>query len=227
MRTVVRVGCIVAAAVVSTTGSPRSVAAQGLADFDYENLSFRGIGVEGGLLFPTRVKATQSVGVRMDLGYLGPGVRIIPGLSYWSSSFRSGEVAELETRVGELIGAQTDGPPPTVDLGVIDWRDLVVSLDAQMVWQVPFGVLTHAGAGISAHMLNGSGSAIDGTFVEDLLDSVTAGFNLHTGLEVPMGRFRPYLTGRYEVTGDVQYLEIRVGGQLMVAAPAPGEERSR
>lgn len=227
MRTVVRVGCLVAVAAMSVAASPRRVTAQELADFDYENLSFRGIGVEGGLLFPTRVKATQSIGLRMDLGYLGPGVRIIPGLSFWSSSFKSGEVAELEDRVGTLIGAQTDGPPPTVDLGVIDWRDLVLSLDAQMVWQVPFGVLTHAGAGISAHMLNGSGSAIDDTFVEDLLDSVTAGFNLHTGLEIPMGRLRPYLTGRYEVTGDVQYFEIRFGAQLMFAPPAPGEERSR
>ncbi len=227
MRTVARVGCVFAVGLASLSAGTAPVGAQGLADFDYENLSFRGIGLEAGFLFPTRVESTQSVGLRLDLGYLGPGVRIIPGLSYWSSSFKSGEVQELEDRVGELIGSQTDGVPPSVDLGVIDWRDLVLSLDAQMVWQVPLGVLTYAGAGISAHMLNGSGAAIDGTFVEDLLDSVTAGFNLHSGLEIPMGRLRPYLMGRYEVTGDVQYLEIRIGGQLMFGASAPGEERSR
>jgi hypothetical protein len=214
-------------AVLVSALAPGSAEAQDLADFDYENLSFRGVGLEWGYLFPTRVEATQSVGIRMDLGYLGPGVRIVPSVSYWSSRFKSSEVQELEDQVGSLIADQTDGPVPPVDLGVIDWSDVVLSLDAQAVWQVPYGVLTFAGLGVSAHVLNGDGEAINGTFVEDLLDSVTAGFNLHAGLEYPMDRFRPYAAGRYEIQGDLQYFEIRLGGQIMFGPSAPGEERSR
>ena len=76
--------------------------------------------------------------------------------------------------------------------------------------------------------MNGNGTAINGTFVEDLLDSVTAGFNLHAGLEYPLSdRFRLNGQGRYEVLGDLQYFQLRFGAQFMIGENAPGEERSR
>lgn len=201
--------------------------AQDLADFDYENLRFRGFAPEWGYLWPTRVEPTQSWGVRLDLGYLGPGLRIVPSVTHWSSTFKAAEVRELEERVGSLISTQTDQPPPAVDLGVIDWSDIALGVDAQMVWRVPYGVLTFAGLGVAAHLLDGSGAAVDGTFVEDLLDSVTAGLNAHAGVEYPVARrLRLYGQARYEVMGDLRYTQIRLGGQIMIGASAPGEERA-
>lgn len=202
-------------------------AAQDLADFDYEHLSFRGFGAEWGYIWPNRVEPTQTFGVRMDLGYLGPGLRIVPSVTYWSSSWKASEVRELEQRIEDLVASQNE-VPATLDLGVIDWSDLHMAVDAQVVWRVPYGVLTFAGLGVGAHVLNGSGQAIDGTFVEDLLDSVSAGFNVHGGLEVPVTRsFRLNGQGRYELLGDLRYAQVRLGGQFMIGAPAPGEERSR
>lgn len=221
-------GAVAAMASLQATAAAPSLSAQDLADFDYENLTLRGVAPEWGYLWPTRVEATQSWGVRLDLGYLGPGLRIVPTVGYWKSTFKAAEVSELEDRVASLIEDQTGGFPPRVDLGVIDWSDVNVSVDGQVVWRVPYGVLTFLGMGAGVHMLNGSGPAIDGTFVEDLLDSVTAGFNLHAGLEYPVGRrFRLYGQGRYEVMGDLQYAQVRFGGQFMFANPAPGEERTR
>lgn len=200
---------------------------QDLADFDYENLRFRGFAPEWGYLWPTRVEPAQSWGVRLDLGYLGPGLRIVPSLTYWKSTFKASEVRELEERVASLISTQTDQPAPTVDLGVIDWSDVALGVDAQFVWRVPYGVLTFAGLGTAAHMLDGSGTAVDDTFVEDLLDSVTAGFNVHAGAEYPVARgFRLYGQARYEILGDLRYSQIRLGGQIMIGASAPGEERA-
>ncbi|NJD17840.1 MAG: hypothetical protein FIA95_00930 [Gemmatimonadetes bacterium] len=202
--------------------------AQDLADFDYENLRFRGFAPEWGYLWATRVEPAQSWGVRMDLGYLGPGLRITPSVTRWASTFKAAEVRELEERVASLVSAQTDEPPPPVDLGVIHWSDVTLAVDAHLVWRVPYGVLTFAGVGGAAHMLDGSGPAVDGTFVEDLLDSVTAGFNLHAGVEYPVDRrFRLYGQTRYEVMGDLRYTQVRLGGQIMVGAGAPGEERAR
>ena len=201
---------------------------QDLADFDYENLSFRGFGAEWGYIWPDRVEPTQSFGARMDLGYLGPGLRIVPSVHYWSSRFKASEVRELEDRVQSLIVSQIDVPAPTVDLGVIDWSDLELAVDAQVVWRIPYGVLSFMGLGAGAHMLNGAGPAIDGTFIEDLLDSVSAGFNVHGGLEVPVvDRFRLHGQARYEMLGDLRYTQVRLGGQFMIGAPAPGEERRR
>jgi hypothetical protein len=210
---------------LASAGSPASLAGQGLADFAYENLAFRGLGFELGYIWPTRVVATPTYGVRMDLGYLGPGLRIVPGITYWSSRMKREEVRELEERLEELI-SQQGGPRIPVSLGRIDWSDLVLSVDAHVVWRVPGGVLTFAGVGAAAHILNGGGDVIADTFIEDLLDTVSAGANLHAGLEYPLSdRFRLYGLTRFEMVENFQYLELRVGGQLMIGGPAPGEVR--
>ena len=47
-----------AVAVLMSGGAPAG--AQDLADFDYENLSFRGFGAEWGYLYPSRVEETVS-----------------------------------------------------------------------------------------------------------------------------------------------------------------------
>ncbi len=202
--------------------------AQDLADFDYENLSFRGVGVEWGRIAPTRVDPTDAWTVRVDLGYLGPGLRIVPSVTRWSSPFKRREVAELEDRVAELVALQTGDAPPSVDLGTIEWTDVAAAVDAHVVWEVPYDILTLAGLGAAVHVLNGEGAAINGTFVEDLLDSVTAGFNLHVGLEYPFSeRLRGTAQARYEVLGDLQYAHVRFGLQFMLGANAPGEGPGR
>jgi hypothetical protein len=203
---------------------------QGLADFDYENLSLRGFSLEGGYIWPTRVDPTYTLGMRLDLGYLGPGLRIVPGISYWSSRMKAGEVAELEAKVDELILGEI---PPTpgwtgTDLGIINWSDLVLSLDGHFVWAIPLDLLSYVGGGISAHIMNGEGAAIAGTFVEDLLDTVTAGINFHAGLEYPWSDWlRMYGTARYEILEDLRYSELRAGVQIMVGSSMPQEERAR
>lgn len=207
---------------------PTATSAQDLADYDYENLAFRGFAPEWGYIWPSRVKPTQTVGLRMDLGYLGPGLRIVPGITYWKSGFEDVEIRRLEDRVASLIEAQTDGPAPTVDLGRIDWSDVALSLDGQLVWRVPYDILTFLGVGGAVHLLNGRGAAIDGTFVEDLLDSVTAGFNIHAGMEYAVApKLRLYGQTRWELLGDLKYFGIRFGAQFMLGPSAPGEEPSR
>jgi hypothetical protein len=208
---------------------PGVASGQELADFDYENLGFRGFSFESGYIFPTRVESTYSFGTRIDLGYLGPGLRIVPGITYWSSKMKRSEVAKLERKVDALIEQQAGvGVAPPVNLGQIDWTDVAVSLDGHFVWAVPFDMLTYLGLGVSAHLVNGDGVAINDTFVEDLLDSVSAGFNLHGGLEWPIHpNFRFYGLSRYELQEDLRYLEFRVGGQFTWGSPAAGEERAR
>jgi hypothetical protein len=221
----VHVACALAA-LGAAAGTAAPLVGQDLADFDYENLAFRGLAAEVGYVWPSRVDATPSLGVRMDLGYLGPSLRVVPGISYWSSRMSRSEVRELEERVEELVDreAPLGTPPSSVDLGEIEWADLVLSFDAHVVWRVPVGFLAYAGAGAAAHIMNGGGEAIADTFIEDLLDTVTAGGNLHVGVEYPFSeRFRIYGVTRYEVAEPLQYFELRLGGQLMIGGPAPNE----
>ena len=215
---------------LATALSAAPARAQDLADFDYENLAFRGVGFELGYLWPDKVEPTPSFGLRMDLGYLGPGLRIAPTLTYWSSRMRRTEVLLIEDRLASLIARQqpSGSPHPTVVLGSIDWSDLALALDADVVWQVPYGFLTYAGAGASVHFLNGSGAAIAGTFIEDLLDSVSAGLGLQAGIEYPVhSRVALYAAGRLELLEDIRYAAIRGGVQLQLGPSATGGAGSR
>lgn len=200
-------------------------AAQGLSEYDYEDLSFRGIGVDAGYIWPGIVEATEAFGLRVDLGYLGPGIRILPRMGYWSSRMKAEEVIAFEDRVASLVAEQNpESPRPDVDLGVVGWSSFSVGTEAQFVWRVPYDVLTFIGLGVAAHFQNGSGEAIDDTFVEDLIDSTVAGANLHAGIEVPLGRrLRAYGDARYELAGDVRFFGVRAGLQIMFQDPAPGE----
>jgi len=201
------------AGVVATSAVPHEAWAQDLADYDYENLSFRGISFDVGYLYADNVEDTRTLGVRFDLGFLGPGFRLMPGVTYWESTMAQSEVDEFETRLGTLTEDQGGTVPPGgFDLGVIDRSDVVLSLDGHYVWAVPLNLFFSAGLGLSAHFLNGSGGGIDETFVEDLLDSVSAGFNLHAGLEYPItDRVRISAGSKVEVLGDLNYVEFRGG----------------
>jgi hypothetical protein len=206
--------------------APAGVLAQELADLDYEYLAFRGFGFEWGYLWPTRIERTGGIAMRIDMGYAGPGLRIVPNIGYWSSPLRQAEITELEDRIESLITAQSGAPSPPLDLGTIQWRGGASGGDSHGGWASLFDLLTFGGLGVAAHILDGDGDAIAGTFIDDLLDSVTAGFNLHFGAEYPLtDRMRVYGVTKYEVLSDVQYFTARVGWQIMTGPNAPGEGR--
>ena len=224
MRTVITA---TVTAVVGTSVVPFEARAQELAYYDYENLSFRGVSFEVGYLYADNVEDTETLGVRFDLGFLGPGFRLMPGVTYWESTMAQSEVDEFEARLGTLTVDQGGTVPPGgFDLDVIDRKDIVVSMDGHYVWAVPLNLFFSAGVGMSAHFLNGAGPAIDGTFVEDLLDSVSAGFNLHAALEYPIAdRIRIHGGSKVEVLGDLNYLEFRGGLTFIWGGLVQGEAR--
>jgi hypothetical protein len=195
--------------------APAPASGQTLADFDYENLSFEGVMLDVGYVFPSKVAGTASIGGRVDLGLLGPGVRVVAGFNRWSSHLNRTEVRRLEESLESLILEQTGEEVP-VNLGSIDWSDVHLYADAHLLWYIPFGMLSYAGVGAGAHVLRGGGDAVDGTFVADFLDSIRAGVNIHTGLELPL---RPWLRlvgeARYELVEDLSYPQVRIGGQVL------------
>lgn len=211
---------LTALAALAALAAPAPAAAQSLADYDYENLTFRAAGLGGGYLWSGRVDDTEQYTLRIDLGYLGPGIRIVPSIGYWASEIEGSEIDSLATRLGV---------PPT-RLGPIEWSDISLSVDAHFVWSVPFGILTFVGTGVGLHALNGRGPAVDDTFVEDLLDDITAGVNGVAGFEFePINRLRVYVEGRYTAMSSLRYGSVRAGVQVMFsrgnvqvgAAPAP------
>ncbi|MEO5510313.1 MAG: hypothetical protein ABIV28_03440 [Longimicrobiales bacterium] len=191
-----------------------------LADYDYENLSFRGVSFSYGRIWPSKVDPSAIYTLRADLGYLGPAVRIIPGISYWSADLRTRELERFADRLEQLPPLLAQGIQLTPgDIGPIRWSDLSVGVDAQVVWTAPLRMLTYVGGGVAVHALNGRGDLVANTFVEDLLDSTTPGFALMAGLEQqPLPRIRIFAEARYSMVSDLRYPELKFGGTLMFPA---------
>ncbi len=202
-----------------------SLRAQDLADYDYENLTFRGIGLDYGYIWPTRVAATPTYSMRLDLGFLGPGVRIAPSITYWSSHFRNTELARLAGQINNLPALRDRNVTVSgADFGEIRWSDLSLGLDAHLLFTTPVGVFTYLGAGAAVHALNGQGDFIESTFVEDLLDSTSAGIAVMAGAELQLGpRLRVYGEARYNIVSDVRYPGVRLGGAFMLPPRAPSQ----
>ncbi|MFO7262182.1 MAG: hypothetical protein DIU52_013585 [bacterium] len=201
---------------------PAAAQAQKLEDYDYENLSFRGVGFDVGYIWPTKVEPTASYGIRVDLGYLGPGLRVVPTLTYWSSELKSAELDRLAEQLSSLPALRNRGIVVRgSDLGAVHWSGLALGLDGQYVWVVPGGFLTYLGAGFSAHLLNARGRGIDATFVEDALDALSAGFTALAGIEVePVRRLRLFGEARYTALSDLRYPGLRFGASFMVPSAA-------
>jgi hypothetical protein len=205
---------------------PTTTLAQGLADYDYENLSFRGIGADWGYIWPNKADATTLYSLRADLGFLGPAIRVIPAIHYWNSSLKRSEVDRLATRLTDLPALQDGGVVITgEDLGDIEWSAISFTMDAQAVWTGPYRIFGFIGLGLGLHAMNGKGASIDGTFVEDLLDTVTPGVAVMGGLEYEVSpRVRLYGEGRYTVQSEVRYPGIRLGGAIMFSSSAGGTQ---
>lgn len=209
--------------------SVRPAAAQTWEDYDYENLEFRGVGLELGVVRPARVDAALSLGLRADLGYLGPNVRIFPGISYWSSTMRQQEVNRLSEQLQGVCLRQRErlAECPPLDLGQIRLSDLAFHLDGHYEWtETPLLLVPYAGLGVGVHLLNGRGEAINGTFIEDFLDGITPGLNLIGGLRVPItNSFDVIGEARYTLASEVRHGSINIGGMLLFPTRAPIQPR--
>jgi hypothetical protein len=130
----------------------------------------------------------------------------VPSIRYWSSSLRDSEVNRLADQIRRLCERQVNANCPAFALGEIERSDLELGTDAHYLFPTGYTVEPYLGGGLSLHLLNGRGDAIDDTFVEDLLDTVAPGLNLVGGVNVPLGSALQ-LVGetRLVLVSDVRY----------------------
>ena len=186
------------------------LSAQGvLNQFSYENLRFSGIQLDVGLLGASDLTGATVGGLRVDYGRIAPKVRLLLGLSYFQSQFDQQARDRLERRLDSLVNPST---PDSIDLGRISLSDLIGDIDFQFVFPQGHGITAYLGTGVSIHVRNGSGAAINGTFVEDALDVITAGLNGTMGFEFnlsPAWRFT--VDGRGVLSSGLRSVSLRTG----------------
>ena len=221
MRVVKMRGAAIAVLVVTTWMSTTAidlvaqeqegVEREGLAAYDYANLGFRGIVAEAFVVYPNGTESTVGFGGRVDLGYLGPNVRVQFRGGYWSSQLKESEVVEFETRIADLVEDQ-NGFRPTIDLGVIKRKAAIVGGDFHWVFAPTAVLRPYMGIGAELYVLSGSGASIDDTFVDDSLDLLTVGASAVAGLEASLGStFSVFGEGRGSLAAAMRSFSIAGG----------------
>ena len=180
-------------------------AAQNLEEYDYEHLSLQAIGVDVVWADAKDAKGTVGFGVRADLGFLGPYVRVVPRFVYWNADIEDQAVAKFEKNLEALC----DPPDCNIELGDLKRDYWVIGMDLQ--WTLPDPALApYLGAGLDLYVLNDTGPAIQGTFLDDAV--VTAGLSIVGGLELDVGNhLRVYSDVRGTLVTSASNLAVFAG----------------
>src|SRR5438034_10622828 len=97
--------------------------------------------------------------------------------------------------------------------------DVICDIDFLYVFLQRHRVTAYTGTGVSIQLQKGSGSAINGTFVEYALDFVSAGLNGTVGFEFNLTHaFRFTVDARGVLSSGLQTASLRTG--LMYRLPA-------
>ncbi len=186
------------------------LAAQGvLNQFSYDNLRLSGIQLDAGLLGASDLTGSTVGGLRVDFGRIAPKVRLLLGLSYFHSQFDQRAINRFERRLDSIVNPST---PDSIDLGRISLSDIVGDIDFQLVFPQGHGITAYLGTGISVHARNGNGAAINGTFMDDALDVITAGLNGTMGFEFNLSRaWRFTVDGRGVLSSGLRSVSLRTG----------------
>jgi hypothetical protein len=196
--------------ILLAAGPSGRLAAQGvLNQFSYDNLRLSGIQLDVGPLGASDLTGATVGGLRVDYGRIAPKVRLLLGLSYFHSRFDQQAITRFERRLDSIVNP---GTPDSVNLGRISLSDLIGDVDFQLVFPQGHGVTAYLGTGVSVHVRHGSGPAINGTFVQDALDVITAGLNGTMGFEFnlsPAWRFT--VDGRGVLSSGLRTVSLRTG----------------
>lgn len=201
-----RLGLLIAGLVAA---APRARAQTILEQFSYENLRPSAIQVDIGPLGGNNIRGTLTGGARLDYGLVAPRLRVLFGISYFKADFSSTARARFEQQLrGVVIDPTRDD---TIRLGRITWSDVTADIDLQYLLPQGHAVTAYMGVGVGAHIRHGSGSAINGTFVQDALDEITAGLNGTIGAEIGATHWRLTLDARGVLSSGLSTVSLRTG----------------
>lgn len=179
--------------------------AQSLEDYDYTNLGFKAFGAEATWVNASQNESTVGVGVRVDLGFLGPYIRIVPRGAWWNARVNDSDVRELEQQLEQV----SDLPPGSINLGSLERTAWIVGADAQ--WTLHDATFApYLGVGLELYFLDDSGEAIEGTFLDSMV--ITAGVSGLVGAELNFARhWRVYSELRGTLVTDASNVAVALG----------------
>ena len=180
-----------------------------LEQFSYDGLRLSGIAVEFGGILSNNVTTEPIGGVRVDFGVIAPRIRVVLGGSYFKGDIKPERIAQFEQRLEDVL---VDCTCDTISVGSITQANFELYMAFQYLIPGLGRVQPYAGLGFSAHLRDGDGPVIAGTFVEDALDTVAAGIDGALGLDVALvPRLALLAEVRGVLTSELQSVSARGG----------------
>jgi hypothetical protein len=147
-------------------------------------------------------------------------VRPLLSLTFFRSAYDSSEIAELETRLRDVVRDPTDDF--TIDAGEVSLSTLALDLDLQWVPLQRGPIRPYLGVGAGAHLRFAEGPAIEGTFIEDALETIVAALNASAGFEIALSpHLHATVEGRGILTSGLKAVSVR-GGFMLRFPPRQG-----
>ncbi len=186
-------------------GNATRLDGQTLEDYDDSNLGLRAFGVEATRVNASNNEATIGVGLRFDLGFLGPYIRLVPRGAWWRAEVDASAVQELERQLEEV----SDLEPGSIQLGSLDRTAWIAGADLQ--WTLHEAVLApYLGLGLEVYFLDDDGAAIESTFLDSTV--ITVGASGVVGAELNFARrWRGYGELRGSLVTDASNVALAVG----------------
>ena len=174
-----------------------------------DRLRLTGVGATYGMVKPSTIVGTNTLGVHADYGAIAPRWRLVFGATYWRSRYTDAAVV----RYADSVLAAVDDPTgdATVDLGRVSATAIGLTADARYVLRSG-AFRPYVGGSFGGWAMNAEGRAIRGTFVEDALDNISAGVAAVAGAEATLSpNIMLGMHARYDILSGARFATLRTG----------------
>lgn len=182
-----------------------------------DRLRLSSVGVAYGVAKPVRAEGTELYAVYADYGEIAPRWHVLFGASWWRTRLRD----EVVQRFADSIRAVVDDPTgdAVIQVGPVRMSTLALTVDARYSPRRGRRLRPYVGGGVGAYAVNVEGPPISGTFVENSLDNINAGFAVHAGLDVrPLPNLAIDMHARYDLLSGSRYGSLRAGAAYIFSA---------
>jgi hypothetical protein len=149
---------------------------------------------------------TEVYELHADYGAIAGNWNVAFTTSFWQSRYQASVVEAFARQI-----EQSTNPPSTVVPSEVSVSD--IALGAEGRWQPrPTSFFRpYLGLGMAAHVINTEGELIDGTFIENALDYITAGVSGSAGVDVQLlEHFTVGGQARYDLLSGIRFGSARL-----------------
>jgi hypothetical protein len=188
---------------------PRALGAQDgtfLERLNLDRLQLAALGVGAGAVRPAQLLTTEVYELHADYGAIAGNWHVAFTTSFWQSRYQSGVVEAFARQI-----ERSTNPPSTVVPSEVTVSDIALGAEGRWKPRPTSFFRPYLGIGMAAHVINTEGELIDGTFIENALDYITAGVSGSAGVDVQLlEHFTVGGQARYDLLSGIRFGSVRL-----------------